>query len=55
MLQGIESGFSIGCDTSQTTLKTKKGNLPSALEYPSTVEKYLHGELETSQVIKLHP
>ena len=55
ILQGIESGFKIGCDTTRITLKSKKGNLPSALEHPSRVEKYLHEEIEASRVIKLHP
>ena len=51
--RGIESGFRIGCDTSRVTLRSKKGNLPSALEHPSVVEKYLHEEIEAGRVIKL--
>ena len=53
ILRGIEEGFRIGFNPQLTHLESARGNMASAVEQESVVDKYLHEELAANRIIQV--
>ena len=53
ILRGIERGFRIGFNPQLAHLQPARGNMGSAQEQASVVDKYLHEELAASRIVQI--